>query len=89
MGFMDKVKSQATELAGKANEAKVAGQAKIGEVQARRHADKQLAEIGAIVYAQATGKGSDSDESKVADIVEQLRKFEAEHGPITADSSAN
>jgi hypothetical protein len=89
MGFMDKVKSQATELATKANEAKATGQAKIGEMQARRRAEKQLTEIGAIVYAQATGKGTDNDEARVGALVEQVKQFEAEFGALSIDTSDN
>ena len=50
MGFMDKVKAQATTLAEKAQEGAKAGQAKISEMQAKKHADSLLLELGGIVY---------------------------------------
>ena len=39
MGFMDKVKAQATVLAEKAQEGAKAGQAKLSDMQAKKHAD--------------------------------------------------
>ena len=42
MGLLDKVKAQATQVAGKAQEAGRAGQAKLEEVQARRRVDTLL-----------------------------------------------
>ena len=55
MGFMDKVKAQATVLAEKAQEGAKAGQAKLSEMQAKKHADALLLELGGIVYTQQVG----------------------------------
>jgi hypothetical protein len=53
MGLMDKVKSQATQLAEKAQQAGQAGQAKIAEVQGKRKVDALLLELGGITYTSA------------------------------------
>jgi hypothetical protein len=82
MGLMDKVKTQATQIAGKASEAGKAGQAKLEALQAKRRADSLLIELGTIVYGQRTGTSGAGDESRIADLVGQLRQYEAEYGPV-------
>jgi len=46
MGFMDKVKEQAASAASAAKDAAAKGQAKVGEVQAKRGADGVLRQLG-------------------------------------------
>ena len=58
MGFMDKVKAQATVLAEKAQEGAKAGQAKLSDMQAKKHADALLLELGGLVYSEQAGRGS-------------------------------
>ena len=58
MGLMDKVKSQATQLAEKAQQAGQAGQAKLVEVQAKRKGDALLLELGGITYTQRVGRAA-------------------------------
>ncbi|HUZ19755.1 MAG TPA: hypothetical protein VMU75_04185 [Acidimicrobiales bacterium] len=82
MGLMDKVKVQATQLAEKAQEAGKAGQAKIEALQAKRKADSLLHELGSITFHARTDRGSPGDDGRIADLVEQLRQYEAEHGPV-------
>ena len=83
MGFMDKVKAQATTLAEKAQEGAKAGQAKLSEMQAKKHADALLLELGGIVYTQQAGRAAADADTRAAEIVEQLRQFETEHGQVT------
>lgn len=83
MGFMDKVKAQATTLAEKAQEGAKAGQAKLSEMQAKKHADALLLELGGIVYTQQAGRAAVDADTRAAEIVEQLRQFETEHGQVT------
>jgi hypothetical protein len=87
VGFMDKVKAQATSLAEKAQEGAKAGQAKLSDMQAKKHADALLLELGGIVYTQQAGRAAADADAKASDLVEQIRQFEAEHGPITVTSA--
>jgi hypothetical protein len=88
MGFMDKVKAQATVLAEKAQEGAKAGQAKLSDMQAKKHADALMLELGGLVYSEKAGRGPDDAEAKIADLVEQLHQFESEHGPVTVTSAS-
>jgi hypothetical protein len=89
MGFMDKVKSQAAQLAEKAQEATKAGQARLDALQAKRKADQLLAELGLLAYEQHEGRARPGAEEETASVIEQLRRHEAAHGPLTpADLSA-
>lgn len=87
MGFMDKVKAQATSLAEKAQEGAKAGQAKISDMQSKKQADALLLELGGIVYTQQAGRAPADAEAKASEIVVQLQQFESEHGPITVTSA--
>ncbi|MHB8287700.1 MAG: hypothetical protein ACYDEY_00380 [Acidimicrobiales bacterium] len=77
MGFMDKVKSQATQAAQKAQEAASAGQAKIEEAQAKRRADGLLRDLGAAVYAERTGRGTADTQASVDRLIAELQQYEA------------
>ena len=89
MGLMDKVKSQATQLADKAQQAGQAGQAKLAEIQAKRKADALLLELGGIVYQQRTGRAGPNADARIQELVDALGKHEAEHGPVTVTSAAS
>jgi len=82
MGLMDKVKATAEVGLAKANEAGKAGQAKLDAAQAKHKADGLLRDLGAAVYADHLGKGSDEITAKAEGIVEELKAYEAEYGPI-------
>lgn len=82
MGLMDKMKAQATQVAAKAQEAGKVGQAKLEAVQARRKADALLVELGKITFESRLGRGSPGDDKRAAELVEQLRQYEAEYGPV-------
>ena len=89
MGLMDKVKSQATQLADKAQQAGQAGQAKLAEIQAKRKADAMLLELGGIVYQQKTGKAGPGADARAQELVDALAKHEAEHGPVAVTTSSD
>ena len=79
MGFMDNVKSKANLAAAKAQESLAQGQDKFNELQARRAADRMLADLGRAVWAhQRTGGSPDA----VNEVLGQLDTWVAEHGPI-------
>ena len=82
MALMDKVKAQAAQLAQKAQEAGKAGQAKIEEVQAKRKADGALRELGLAYFNQHNDGANDEVTSRMSSLIEELKAYEAEHGPL-------
>ncbi|GEM_PF-801032 len=86
MALFDKVKSQAGQIAQKAQEAGKAGQAKLADAQARRRADGLLHELGAAVFAEHTGRGTDATKSEIERLTGELSAYEADNGPLTAAS---
>jgi hypothetical protein len=87
MGLMDKVKSQATQLAEKAQQAGQAGQAKLAEVQSKRKADALLLELGGITYTQRMGRADAGADTRVTELVGLVQAYEAEHGPVSVTSA--
>jgi hypothetical protein len=87
MGLMDKVKSQATQLAEKAQQAGQAGQAKLADLQAKRKGDALLLELGGEVYSQKVGRADAAAETRIAGLVARLQAFEAEHGALGVTSA--
>ncbi|NNN02557.1 MAG: hypothetical protein HKL87_00930 [Acidimicrobiaceae bacterium] len=83
MALVDKVKNQAAQLAQKAQDAGKAGQAKIEEMQARRHADGLLRDLGAIFYSQLKFGGEPVTTPEVTRLTSDLREYEAEYGAIS------
>ena len=82
MGLMDKVKASAEIGLAKATEAGKAGQAKLDAAQAKHKADGLLRDLGAAVYAEHVGRGSDETTQTAERIVEDIKAYEAEYGPI-------
>ena len=82
MGFMDKVKAQANQLADKAQQAGAAGQAKLADFQAKRRGDALLLELGGEVYAQKVGRADAGADTRIAALVSRLQAFEAENGAV-------
>jgi len=82
MGLMDKVKATAEVGLAKASEAGKAGQAKLDAAQAKHKADGLLRDLGAAVYADHMGNGGDETTKQAERIVEELKAYEAEYGPI-------
>jgi hypothetical protein len=80
MGLMDKVKAQATVLAQKTQETAREGKARLDQATAGRHADVMLRNLGALVYAEQTGRAASDSADQVARLVSQLSAHEAENG---------
>ena len=80
MGLMDKVKAQATVLAQKTQETAREGKARLDQAQAARHADVMLRNLGAVVYAEQTGRGAPDSAEQLARLVAQIQVHEAENG---------
>lgn len=79
MGFMDKVKAQAEQVAGKAQQGLAQGQAKLNDMQIRRRADALLRELGAAYYAEQRSSG---DRGAVEHALAAVDAHVAEHGPL-------
>lgn len=83
MGFMDKVKAQATVLADKAQAGVQQGQAKLQEMQTGKQVDHLLRELGAYVFLSERGRTQPDSEAKVAAIMSQLDAIEAAGNAVT------
>ncbi len=83
MGFMDKVKAQATVLADKAQTGVQQGQTKLQEMQSGKQVDHLLRDLGAYVFLSERGRNQLDSETKVAAIMGQLDAIEAGGTPVT------
>jgi hypothetical protein len=88
MGLMDKVKAQANQLAQKGQEAAREGKARLDQAQANRQADAMLRNLGALVYAERTDRGTPDTDDRIASLVGQIKAHEAENGISLAPHSA-
>lgn len=90
MGFMDKMKQQATGLAAKAQEGVKSGQAKVGGAEANKKSEALLRDLGAAVYAQRKGTAGQENDAEIERIVGELRVLETEQAaPVdTAPTAA-
>jgi hypothetical protein len=80
MGLMDKVKAQATVLAQKTQETVNEGKARLDQVQAQRGADVMLRNLGALVFAERTGRGTADTQAQVDKLVTDLSAYESANG---------
>jgi hypothetical protein len=80
MGLMDKVKAQANQLAQKAQETAQEGKARIDQAQANKHADVLLRNLGAMVYAERTGRGAADSQDQITRLIGEISAHEAENG---------
>lgn len=89
MGLMDRVKAQATQLAQQTKDAAEQGKAKLDQAQASRRADAMLRQLGALVYADRTGRGTSDAQAKVDQLINDISAHERENGlNLTADPAA-
>jgi hypothetical protein len=93
MGLMDKMKAQATQISQKAQETARDGKVKFDQAQAKRRADAMLRNLGALVYAERTGRGAADSQAQVDKLVADISAHEAENGislsPEAADQSGD
>ena len=82
MGLMDKVKAQAEIGLAKASEATKAGQEKLDQATAKHKADGMLHDLGAAVYADRMGRGTEQTAADVDRLVGELQAYEAEYGNL-------
>jgi len=82
MGFMDKVKAGAEVGLAKATEATKAGQEKLDQTTAKHKADGLLHDLGAAVYADTVGRGTEQTTADAERLVGELQAYEAEYGNL-------
>jgi hypothetical protein len=80
MGLMDKVKAQATQLAQKTQEAAQEGKARLDQAQASRRGDALLRQLGALVFADRTGRGTPDSQTKIDQLISAISAYERENG---------
>jgi hypothetical protein len=83
MGFLDKVKEQATAAAAATKEAAAKGQSKLDDMQAKKAADAMLRDLGALSYGSVTSRESATSEADATRLVAALQAHEAEHGAVS------
>jgi hypothetical protein len=89
MGLMDKVKAQATQLAQKTQETARDGLAKFDQVQANRRADALLRDLGALIYAEHTGRGAPDSQAQIDRLIQEISAHEAQNGINLAGQPAD
>ncbi len=80
MGLMDKVKAQATQLAQKTQEAAQEGKNRLDQAQANRRGDALLRQLGALVFADRTGRGTPDSQAKIDELISTISTHEQENG---------
>jgi hypothetical protein len=79
MGLMDKVKQQAEQALAKAQQGVSQGQAKLGDLQAKRRSDALLRDLGAAYYAEQRQGGP---HDPVVSALAALDEHAKQNGPI-------
>jgi len=80
MGLMDRVKAQATQLAQQAQETAREGRARLDQAQANKRADVLLRNLGVLVYAEQTSRGTPQSEEQIVALIGEISAHEAENG---------
>ncbi len=89
MGLMDRVKAQASQLAQQAMEATQEGKAKLDQVQAGRRGDAMLRQLGALVLAERTGRGTPDTQAKIDQLINDISAHEQANGlNLSADPAS-
>lgn len=88
MGLMDKVKAQATQIAQQAQGAAQEGRAKLDQVQASRRGDALLRQLGSLVFAERTGRGSPDSAARIEQLITEISDYERQNRLNLADTSS-
>ena len=89
MGLMDKVKAQASQLAQQTKDAAEQGKAKLDQAQAGRRGYALLRQLGAAVFAERTGRGTQDSQGKIDQLITDISTHERENGlNLTGDSGS-
>jgi hypothetical protein len=79
MGLMDKVRAQATQIAQKTQETARDSKVRFDQAQAKRRSDVMLRNLGAVVYADRTGRGTGDSAAEIDRLITEIASHEAEH----------
>jgi hypothetical protein len=85
MGLMDRVRAQATQIAQQAQEAAQEGKARLDQAQAGRRGDMLLRQLGALVFAERTGRGTADSEARIEQLISEISAYESQNGLNLAD----
>jgi hypothetical protein len=80
MGLMDRVKAQASQLAQQAMDATQEGKARLDQAQAGRKGDALLRQLGALVLAERTGRGTPDTQAKIDQLITDISAHEQTSG---------
>jgi hypothetical protein len=80
MGLMDRVRAQATQLAQQAQEAAQEGKARLDQAQAGRRGDMLLRQLGALVFAERTGRGAADSPARIDQLISEISAHESQNG---------
>ena len=89
MGLLDKAKQQADQLVQKGQEVAQKGQEKLQEAQAKKREDALLRDLGAVVYAERSGRATPESAAEIERLVEELRSHEAARGSVDTTAKAD
>ena len=84
MGIMDRVKPLANQVSQKTQEAAREGKARLDQAQANRQADVLLRNLGALVYAERTGRGTADTQAEINKQIADIQAHEAANGIVLA-----
>src|SRR3954447_4075763 len=87
MGLMDKVKAQAEQAVAKGKQGVAQGQSKLDAMQAKKHGDALLRDLGAAYYAQQRTTGGSAD--GVAAALAAVDAHAAANGPVDTAPQAD
>jgi len=85
---MDKVKAQASQLAQMTQEAAQEGKNRIDQAQANRRGDALLRQLGALVYADRTGRGTPETQAKIEQLIKDISAHEQASGANVTNPEA-
>ena len=89
MGLMDKMKAQATQIAQKTQETARDSKVKFDQAQAKRRADVMLRNLGALVYAERTGRSAGDSQDQIDKLIADITAHETENEISLAPESAD
>jgi hypothetical protein len=87
MGLMDRVRAQATQIAQQAQGAAQEGKNRLDQAQAGRRGDVLLRQLGALVFAERTGRGTADSQAQIDQLINEISAHENQNGLNLADPS--
>jgi hypothetical protein len=76
---MDRVRAQATQIAQQAQEAAQEGKARLDQAQASRRGDMLLRQLGALVFAERTGRGTADSQARIDQLISDISAYESQN----------